>query len=277
MSYKILADSCCDVTEEMKRETGVELVPLTLRLEDKEFIDDHTLDIKGYIKAMKECKSAPKTSCPSIQDFLDRFKDSDNISVITLSSKLSGSYNSAMQAKAIIMEEFSDKFIHVFDSMSAVVGETLIHLKLHEYLKANMKNTEIVDKVTGYIKEMKTFFLLESLDNLAKAGRMNPLVAKAANMLSIKPIMGSNEGAIRLVEKVRGYERAFQRLVDVIGDEGSHLEDKVLGIAHCNCIQRALNFKDQVLKKYKFKDIIVVDMAGVSSTYANQGGIVIAF
>ena len=124
MKYKILADSCCDVTEEMKKETGVKLIPLTLRLEDKEFIDDHNLDVKNYIKAMNECKSAPKTSCPSIQDFLDTFQDSDNIFAVTLSSKISGTYNSAMQARAIIKEEFSNKFIHVFDSMSAAIGDT---------------------------------------------------------------------------------------------------------------------------------------------------------
>jgi len=277
LKYKIIADSSCDVTDEIKNNTGVELVPLTLRLDDKEYLDDHTLDLKGYLKAMKASKSAPKTSCPSIQDFLDRFKDSDNIFVVTISSKLSGTYNSAMQAKAIINEEFQDKFIHVFDSMSAAIGETLVHLKLHEAIMDNLKNNEVIDKVNGFIKEMKTFFLLENLDNLAKSGRMNPIVAKAANMLSIKPIMGSHEGTIRLVDKVRGYERAFQRLVDVIGEEGSNLENKVLGIAHCNCFQRALKFKEKVMEKYRFKDIIVVEMAGLSSTYANEGGLVIAF
>ncbi|HHU78295.1 MAG: DegV family protein [Caldicoprobacterales bacterium] len=278
MNYSIIADSCCDVSEEMKKETGVELVPLTLRIDDNEYVDDHTLDIKAYLKAMKESRTSPKTACPSIQDFLDRFRERENIFVVTLSSKLSGTYNSAMQAKAIILEEFKDKFIHVFDSMSAAAGETLVHLKIHEHLKNNLKNTEIVDKVTGYIKEMKTFFLLENLDNLSKSGRLNPIIAKAANLLSIKPIMGDdNNGTIRLVDKVRGYERAFQRLVDIIGEEGRALEEKILGIAHCNCLQRALKFKDEVMKRYNFKDIVVVEMAGVSTTYADQGGLVIAF
>ncbi len=293
MKYKILADSSCDVTDEIKKNTGVELVPLTLRLDDKEYVDDHNLDLKSYLKAMKESKTAPKTACPSIQDFLDRFRDSDNIFVVTISSKLSGTYNSAMQAKEIIKEEFQDKFIHVFDSMSAAIGETLVHLKVHESLKANLKNNEIakqeismnmIANILGLgnaatplgIKAMKTM-QKENLDNLAKSGRLNPIVAKAANMLSIKPIMGSQEGTIRLVEKVRGYERAFQRLVDVIGEEGSNLENKVLGIAHCNCIQRALKFKEKVMERYRFKDIIVVEMAGLSSTYANEGGLVIAF
>jgi DegV family protein with EDD domain len=277
LDYKIIADSCCDVTEEMKKETGMEIVPLTMRIDDKEYIDDHTLNIKDYLKDMKNSKSAPKTSCPSIQDFLDRFRDKDNIFVVTLASSLSGTYNSAMQAKAIIQEEFKNKFIHIFDSMSAVIGETMVHLKIHECLKRNLRNTEVVERVSKYIKEMKTFFLLENLDNLIKSGRINPLIAKAANILNIKPIMGDDNGNIRLVDKVRGYERAFKRLVDIIGEEGSRLEEKVLGIAHCNCIERAVRFKEEVMKKYPFRDIKVVEMAGVSSTYANQGGLVIAF
>lgn len=277
MNYKIIADSCCDVTEEMKKETGVELVPLTMRIEDKEYVDDDTLDINSYLMDMKNSKTAPKTSCPSIQDFIDRFTGSDNIFVVTVSSSLSGTYNAAMQAKNIFLEEFKDKFIHIFDSMSAVAGETLVHLKIHEYLKNNLRNGEVVERVNRYINEMKTFFLLENMDNLVKSGRLNPIVAKAATILNIKPIMGEKNGTIRLVDKVRGYERAFQRLVDIIGEEGSRLEEKVLGIAHCNCLERAMKFKEQVLKRYPFKDIVVMEMGGVSSTYANQGGIVIAF
>ena len=277
MDYKIIADSCCDVTEDIKKVTGVELVPLTLRIGDKEYVDDDSLDIGNYLQEMKNSKTAPKTSCPSIHDFLERFRDKKNIFVVTISSALSGTYNSAMQAKAIIEEEFKDKFIHVFDSMSAVVGETLVHLKIHEYLKKNLKNTEVVDKVNKYIKEMKTFFLLENTDNLVKSGRLSPIIAKAANILNIKPIMGDDNGNIRLVDKVRGYERAFRRLADIIGEEGSRLEEKVLGIAHCNCLERAMKFKEMVMKKYPFKDIIVVEMGGLSSTYANDGGLVIAF
>lgn len=277
MDYTIIADSCCDVTEEMKKETGVELVPLTIRIGDKEYVDDESLDVKKYLQEMNNSKTAPKTSCPSIHDFLERFRDKKNIFVVTVSAALSGTYNSAMQAKAILQEEFKDRFIYVFDSMTAVVGETLVHLKLHEYLKKNMQNTEVVEKVNKYIKEMKTFFLLENMDNLVKSGRLSPIIAKAASMLNIKPIMGDDNGTIRLVDKVRGYERAFRRLADIIGQEGSHLEERVLGIAHCNCLERALKFKELVMKKYPFKDVIVVEMGGVSSTYANEGGLVIAF
>nr|WP_307905923.1 DegV family protein [Clostridium botulinum] len=257
---------------------NIEAVPLTLQLEDREYIDNESLDILKYIKDMAKCKTAPKTACPSPQDYMESYKGNGKVFVVTLSSKLSGSYNSAVLAKNLFLEEVNNKFIHVFDSVTASVGQTVIALKISELSKLNLGEIEIVEKINKYISEMKTFFLLESLDHLAKAGRLNPIIAKVANMLSIKPIMGSNDdGTIRMVEKTRGYKKAFKRFIDVIGEEGSNLEQKVLGIAHCNCLERALKFKEEVLKRYNFKDIVVVEMSGLSTTYADNGGLVIAF
>lgn len=278
MAIKIIADSCCDLTEDMKREMNIDIAPLILSLEDKEYIDDDTLDIKQYISDMAACRTSPKTACPSPEVYMNKYKGPESTFVVTLSSALSGSYNSAVLAKNMFLEEVGNKFIHVFDSLSASVGETIITLKIHELARLNVSETEIVDKVTKYIKEMKTFFLLESLEHLAKAGRLNPIVAKIATMLSIKPIMGEDGmGNIKLVDKIRGYKRALSRLAEIIGEEGKNLEEKVLGIAYCNCLDRALELKAEILKRYKFKDIVLVEMKGVSTTYADDGGLVIAF
>ncbi|WP_058486704.1 DegV family protein [Defluviitalea phaphyphila] len=278
MGIKIIADSSCDLTKEMKEEMNIEIAPLTLQLEDKKYVDDEKLDVKAYIKDMKKCKNPPKSACPSPEEFMKRYEGNDNIFVVTLSSALSGTYNSAILAKNMFLDEVGDKFIHVFDSFSASIGETLVSLRIHELAKINIEEAEIIKKVNKYIKEMKTFFLLENLEHLAKAGRLNPIIAKIASVLSIKPIMGStDEGTIRLVQKVRGYKKAFNKFIDIIGEEGKNLEEKVLGIAHCNCLDRALKFKEEILKRYKFKDIIIVEMGGLSSTYADEGGLVIAF
>lgn len=277
MTIKIIADSSCDLTQELKEKMNIELAPLVLYLGNKSYVDDESLNIKQYVKAMKECETSPKTACPSPEDYMNKYKGTESVFVVTLSSHLSGSYNSAELAKSIYLDEVGEKQIHVFDSLSASIGETLISLKIHECAKSEMNELEIVEKVSNYIKDMKTYFLLESLEHLAKAGRLNPIIAKVASILSIKPIMCSEEGTIKLAEKVRGYKKAFSRLVDTIGDVGRNLEDKVLGIAHCNCLDRALQFKEEVLKKYNFKDIIIVEMGGLSSTYADDGGLVIAF
>lgn len=278
IKVKIVADSSCDLNEELKNEMNIETVPLTLRLEDREYVDDETLNIKQYLQNMNQCATAPQTSSPAPHHFIKKFMGEESIFVVTLSSKLSGTYNSAVLAKKMFLEDIGNKFIHVFDSLSASIGETLVSLHINELAKNNVGEMEIIERVTNYIKEMKTLFLLEDLDHLAKAGRLHPLIAKVASVLSIKPIMGSDgNGNIRLVEKVRGYKKAFQRFVETIGEEGTKLEEKILGIAHCNCLNRALELKEEVMKKYNFKDIIIVEMAGLSTTYADDGGLIIAF
>lgn len=278
MKYKIIADSSCDLNEEMKKNMNIELVPLSLQLEDKIYVDDESLDVLEYVKEMKACPIAPKTACPSPQDFMNRYQSDENAFVVTLSSELSGTYNSAEIAKKMYLEDHKDKFIHVFNSKSASVGETLIALKIEELAKSGSTSEEIVEKVDEYIKGMKTYFLLESLEHLAKAGRLKSYVAVIATLLKIKPIMGAaSDGTIRLVHKVRGYKKAFLKLADTISEEVSDFSDRVLGISHCNCLDRAIALKENIQEKYNFKDIFIVEMQGLSSTYADDGGLIIAF
>lgn len=278
MSMKIVADSCCDVNPEIEERTDIQLVPLTIQIEDKDYRDDKDLDIDNLIVDMRNSPKVPKTACPSPQDFIERYKGGESVFVVTLSSALSGTYKSAMLAKEIFLEEVENKFIHVFDSLSASVGETLISLHISELINKGLKEVEIVDKVNAYIKDMRTFFTLKTLDNLAKSGRVSQFVARVSSILSVRPIMaGNRKGEIEVHEKVVGARRVFKRLVDVIGEHGQNLEDKILGIAHCNALENALAFKEEVLKRYNFKDIIIVKTAGISTIYANEGGLIIAF
>lgn len=280
MNIKVVADSCCDLNEELKGKLNISQVPLTIYLDDEEYKDDESFDQEEFIPLMKASEQGPKTACPSPNDYLNAYGEDEKqgVFVVTLSSQLSSSYNSAILAKDMLKEELNKKFVHVFDSKSASVGETLISLKIIELAKENYSNLEIVEKANEYIEEMKTFFLSESLDNLIKAGRINKLVGKVATAFSIKPIMGATDkGTIKLVEKVRGSKKAFRRLVDVIGEQGEKLDEKILGIAHCNCKEKAEEFKKEVIKKYNFKDVIIVETAGISTVYVNDGGIIIAF
>lgn len=278
MSVKIVADSSCDLNDELKKELGITLIPLTLQIGDNTYRDDENLDVKAMLKEMAECPTSPRTACPSPSDFIKAFEGHESVFAVTLSSALSGTYESAMLAQKMLLENAEDKFVHVFDSFSASIAETLISLKIFELAKRNLDNLQIVEKVNDYIKEMKTFFLLESLENLMKNGRLSKVKGTIATLLNIKPVMGAtDDGNIKLVESVRGYRRAFMRFIEIIGEQGEKLEEKVIGIAHCNCLERAEEFKSELMKRYKFKDIIIVETAGLSSVYANQGGIIVAF
>lgn len=275
---KIIADSSCDLTSEWIKKTGVQLVPLTLQLGDHIFVDNHTLDIDEYMEEMGKCPTSPKTACPTPQQFFDAFQNEETVFVVTLSSELSGTYNSAMVARSMYLETHPNAFIHVFNSRSASSAESLIVIRIHELMEKNVPPQEIVDQIEKEISGMTTLFLLDSLEHLIKAGRIRPLVAKMATLFSVKPIMGATaEGAIKLVHQVRGYTHAFQKLVDSIGQTGKNLEDRILVISHANHLERAMKFLDEVKKKYNFREIVVAKMAGLSTTYSDFGGLVIAF
>lgn len=277
MENKIIVDSCFDFNEKIKKLNIFETIPLKILIDDEEFIDKN-LSIKKLLDKMKNSTKAIKTSCPSPNDFLQAYKKNTTSFVVTLSKELSGSFNSAMTAAKLLKESCPDKFVHVFNSRSASVGETLIGLKIKQLIEQNISNLEIVEKTNTYISKMKTFFILESLDNLVKNGRMSKVKAHLASILHIYPIMGSSDtGEIMLVEKIRGNKKAFSRLVDIIGENKIDFENRILGIAHCNALEKAEKLKSAIEKKYSFKDVIIVNTRGISTVYANDGGIIIAF
>ena len=279
MTSKIIADSCCDLSKQLQKDMNVDLIPFKIIVADDTYIDDENINTAKLLDAIKASPLVPKSSCPSPDDFLVSFKNTkaDNIYVITISSALSGAYNSAMTAKSILTEVSPDKSIHIFDSLSASTGEVLVALKTNECIEKKLSNAEIISIVTNFINDMKTFFILDSLDNLIKNGRISKLKGFIANILNIVPIMKAENGIIDLHEKARGSKKAFHRLVEIIGENGADFEDKILCITHCNALDKAEGLKEAVLKNYNFKDILILETKGLSTMYAYDGGVIISF
>ncbi|TDO92143.1 DegV family protein with EDD domain [Halanaerobium saccharolyticum] len=278
MDFKIIVDICCDLTEELRKRFNISTAPLSIDVGNRHFVDDEDLDREGLLNAMRNSSEAPKTASPGPGPFLDLYRKYENIFVVTLSKELSATYQNAVLAKEMLMEEAENKFVKVFNSFSASAGETMIAYKLGELIEAGLTREEIVEKTEKYVEEMQTLFVLDSLDNLIKAGRMGKLKGKIASFFNIKPVLGATaEGTITLVDKARGSKRAVRKLIDKIGEKGENLEQKVLGIAHCNALEKAEFIKEQASEKYNFREIIIVETAGISTVYANEGGIVLAF
>lgn len=278
MDYRIVADSSCDLLEGMEEEFKIDLVPFNITVEGREFRDDDTMDTSDLIKAMRASPNPVKTSCPSPGDFLEHYRKAKNIFAITISSELSGTYNSASLAKDMVRDEDPEKFVHVFNSKSASVGETLTAIKIDELIKKGLNPKEIVEKTEEFIKGMKTFFILESLDNLVKNGRISKTKGLIASVLNFKPIMGEDgKGNIELKENIRGSKKAFNRLVEIIGETKENFEDKVLAISHANALEKAMDLKEKIEKTYNFKEVIVVETKGLSTAYAYDGGVILAY
>ncbi len=274
MDINLIVDSCVDCNIDTK---DVEKIPFKIMIDDEEIIDSD-LDIMDLLAKMKNSKGHTKTACPSPEDFINAFKKCKNTFAVTISSALSGSYNSAMLAVNIMKEKFPDNVVHVFDSKSASAGESLVALKVKQMIEDNIDISEIIENTNKYISKLRTFFILDSLDNLAKNGRITNLKAIIGNVLHIVPIMGEDgNGSIVLKEQVRGKKKAFSRLVDMIGEYNVDFENTILGITHCNCFEKAEKLRDEIKTKYPFKDIKIFNASGLSSVYAYDGGIVIAF
>ncbi len=279
MEYRIIGDSCLDLTPEMKKEGKIKIVSLSLQVDGVDFIDDDSFDQKKFIKAVAEFEGCPKSSCPSPEEYKKAFGEDEVTAFgVTLSAELSGSYNSAVLGQRMIEEEFPNKKVYVFNSRSACIGETLVALKIQECAEKGASFEEIVEQVEDYIRRRETLFVLENLETLRKNGRLTGMKAALVSVLNIKPVMmGTPEGTIEQCAIGRGTKKALKKMIEEVGNRVSDFENRIFGISHCNCPDRALYVKEEIEKRYPFKQIIIADTAGVGTLYANDGGIVIAF
>lgn len=278
MSYRIIGDSCTDLPESLKNDEHFVLVPLSIQIDEYNIVDDETFDQADFLVKVKASPNCPKSSCPSPEAYMEHFTSADDIYVVTLSANLSGSYNSAELARNLYLDENPIKNIGVIDSCSASVGQTLIAMKIKELVEKGLPFDEVMKEVLEYRDSMNTKFVLESLEALRKNGRLSNIKAFIASALNIKPIMSStNDGSIIQLDQARGMNKALLTMVKLTEADAANPKDRILGIAHCNNYDRAVFVKEEMLKRIPFKDVVIVDTAGISSLYASDGGIVIAY
>ena len=277
MSYKVVIDSCGELTPEMKVSGHLETASLELEVDGYFIRDDETFDQVDFLRRVAESPNEPKSSCPSPEEYMNAFRcEADHVYAVTLSAKLSGSYNSAVLGMNLYHEEYGEKDIYIFNSRSASVGQTLIGLKIQECEEAGMSFQEVVATVEAYIESQHTYFVLETLDTLRKNGRLTGIKAVMATALNIKPVMGSTpEGSITQLGQARGMKKALAKMTECVKSDAEDFKNKILAISHCNNYKRAEYVRDLLLECLNVRDVIIVNARGVTSMYANDGGIVV--
>ena len=277
MEKRIIVDSCCDLTQEMRDEMNIVSIPLTMALGDDVFRDDESLDLADFKYRVSQYSGKTSSASPSPYLFEKAIEGAKESFVVTLSSKLSGSYGNAVIGNGDAVENGSEP-AHVFDSKSASAGETLIAIKLHELIKAGMSKVQIVETVERFISELKTYFVLQDFSNLQKNGRLGKITGTLIQMLNIKLVMGADgNGDIALYEKCRGITKAIQQLVTLIERSGKDTKNENLVISHCNNPSLAEQLKTFIQERCQFKKIYIVPTGGLSTLYADDKGIVMAF
>lgn len=278
MSYRIICDSCTDLNAAMLQDPHFVKVPLTIRVGDVAMVDDASLVQSDLLWRMKECPDAPQTSCPSPSQYLEVFEEEgDDIYVVTLSALLSGSHNVAVQAKAIYEEEGGRKNVYVFNSCSASAGQVRIALKIQELAEAGLPFPQVVAQINHFISEMNTLFVLESLDNLRKNGRLSKVQSIVTGTLKLKLLMGATpEGQICKLGQGMSIKQTLNKMVALVASDEGH-KGKTLVLSHCNCLDRAFYVRELLEKSCQLKEVILCETGGISTVYANDGGIVMAY
>ena len=277
MEYRIVVDSCGELTDEMKKSGIYKTASLSMEVDGVHIQDDESFDQADFLKRVAESSECPKSSCPSPEKYMELYHcEAERVYAVTLSAELSGSHNSAELGRKLYEEEYGRKQIHVFNSRSASVGESLIALKIQECEEAGMDFDKVIETVEAYIEEQHTYFVLENLDTLRKNGRLTGLKSLVVSALNIKPVMGSTpEGTICQLDKSRGMKKALAKLAEHVAKDAIRPEEKILAISHCNCPERAETVRKLILEKVQVKDSFIIDTAGISSMYANDGGIIV--
>jgi DegV family protein with EDD domain len=276
MSFKLVIDSCCELPKEYENDPRIEFIPFMMDVGERQVVDDESFDQKQFLKWLADYPHCPKSSCPSPERYMESFAntEADDIYVITISSQLSGSYNSAVAAREMYLENKA-KNIHVCDSEAAVSGEGRIALKLLELAEQGLPFAEVAQRLDAFRDEARTYFVLDNLETLRKNGRLTGVKALVASTLSIKPVMSASKGTIIQKCQAIGIKKALTKMVDIVIKERPDALVERLLIAHCNCLERAQEVKRLLEEKANYKEIVIVGCKGLSTMYANDGGVVI--
>ena len=274
MDYKIVMDSAGDLRELEQAEFSN--VPLKILAGSREFVDDTTTNVEEMVEYMSHYVGKSSTACPSAGEYLEAFGDAEDVYCVTITSGLSGSYNAASIAAQTYQEQYPQRRIHVFDTLSAGPVMTLIAEKIRELVQQKLPFDKIVAQVEEYSRKTRLVFSLESLHNLAQNGRVPGAVAKLAGILSLRLVgKASDEGTLQPTGKARGDQKVPGELLKQLislGYNGGRVR-----IHHCCNLPSAQRLKQAILEKFPKASIIIDKTGALCSFYAERGGLLVGF
>lgn len=273
---RIVTDSSCDLNNEIAEKYNIEIVPLNIAFGDDIYADGE-IEKAEFYKMMADSPVLPKTSCPSPERFMRSYEgEEEEILVITLASKLSGTYSTAVLAKSMFEEEYPNKKVAVIDTETGSIGQGLLIVKAAQLAEEGKSLDEIVSIIESLKKDIVFYGSLETLENAIKGGRVNPIAGKLINALNFKIIVKIGNGEVKPCDKARGDNNSLKKVVENVCSSIKKGEVKSLAIAHANCLDKALKVKEMMLKNHNFKSIMISEVGAVMGTYASKGAVLIS-
>ncbi|HEY3316331.1 MAG TPA: DegV family protein [Bacillota bacterium] len=278
MSVKVVADSAADLPREIVEGLDIRIVPLTVRFGDEEFVEGRDLDPAEFYRRMEASPSLPKTAQPTPAQFAKAFTEAheasggDGVFCVTISSGLSGTYQSANLGK-----EMSGRPVVILDSLAASLGEGVLAFRAAEAARDGLRLQALTGLLTKLRDELTVLIGLETLENVVRGGRLSPVKGFVAQLLNFKAILHNIDGRPVPLERVRGTRKLLEHLVELVGERGRDLADKVIGITHADNLAAAIELRDRLMERFRPGRIIVSQMGPTLGTYAGKGGLIIAF
>ena len=282
MKFTIIADSSCDLKDDYikSKDISFETIPLSISINGEDWVDDESLDTLTLIDAMKANKTKPVTACPSVERFAEAMRNGgDIVFCVTITSKLSGTYNSARLAAEAVMAENPEKKIYVVDSLATSCSMILIIDKLVAMIEAGTDFEQMVEQIDKFRDNTKVRFVLQDFGNLVKTGRMSKVKGAIATGLGIKLICGDDgQGEIKQVAKSIGLGKAMQMMSDLPQAKmESNGKDTPIVISHCQNEEGALQLKRLIEEKHGATNVRIVLARGLVTFYANNKGLIIGY
>jgi DegV family protein with EDD domain len=272
---KIVVDSGANLLEKSIKNVECVNVPLTLTIENQAWSDDEALNLPAFTAALQQTSQPAASSCPNLAQWLAAYGDADEIYVLTITGKMSGSYNTAQQAAAIYLESHPAAKIQVFDSLSAGPAMHLMAEKLAELINSGLSFDRVVMALNEFMSQVELIFALGSLDNLAANGRISPVLAKVAHLMNLRVIGTADQGSFKMLTKARGPKKCCQAMISQMEQKG--YQGGAVRIDHVQNRAAAEQFQQLLLAEYPHANVVIGECRGLCSFYAEQGGLMIGF
>lgn len=276
--YKIIADSSCDLTslEHLSTNALFGRAPLRVIVGETEYVDEPGLDTRAMMDAVYSFKGKTGSACPSPEEYAEHCRQVDEAYIVTISSNLSGSYNSAVLARDLVLAEHPEKKIHIFDSLSAGPELTLIVEEIARLADSGLPFEMVCSEVERYQKRTALLFQLNSLENLTKNGRVSKMAGMTAKLLGIHMIgIASDEGTVQPLHKCRGSEKTYKLVLQEMRERGFFGGRVVLG--HAFQEKGAEMMRNLILADFPSANVTVMPLSGLCCYYAEEGGLLIGF
>lgn len=274
---KIVTDSVCDLPKEYIDKYDINIVPMKIIFGDDVYIDGEQIDCGVVFERIKENGEFPKTSQPSPYEFISHFdkltENADEVIAIHMTSKLSGTYNSALIAK----NELNDRKITVIDSKTLTLGLGMIVIEAAKMAKDNYSSEEIINRINTLISNMEYLLVFDTLEYAYRGGRVNKAQYLISNVLNIKPVLTMKDGMLSIKDKVRGRKKVLKWIIDHLEKNNYDLNGKVIGLNHTKNIEYLNELKEIILQKYNPKEIVISEVGSAIAVYAGVDAIALYF